>query len=93
MKLIRVDGINNITLAEIQGNEVVYLHPTIQRVIDLKKCIVLPPIKPIIDKFGSQEVKQGHAKWAKAVQIYLELDWISKAPKAHKWINDDESIK
>lgn len=89
MKLIRVEGTRNITLAEIKGNEVIYLHPTIQRVIASKKCIILPPIKPIIDTFGASQVKQSHLKWAKALKIYLELDWISQNPKAHKWINNE----
>lgn len=92
MKLVRINGNESITLAEIRGKNVVYLHPTIQRVIDLQKCIVLCPLRPIIDQFGSSKVPIDHPEWAKAVKLYLDFDWVSKAPNLHKWINREDQI-
>lgn len=90
MKLERTD-INGQTsiIAEIKENEVVFLNQSIQRVIDVKGRVSLPHTKPNIDQFGSSIVKDTHPKWAKAVKIYLDTDWVSKDPEAYKWINTD----
>lgn len=90
MKLVRTTSTGNTTLAEISNNEVKSLHPSIQRVLDKQKCVVLPAIKAITDQFdGQQRVKKDHEDWAKAVKIYLDFEWVPRAPNDIMWTNDD----
>lgn len=89
MKLVRSTDKGNVTLAEIQDGKVTYLHPTIQRVIDTQKCVVLPAINAITEQFGGQQVKCDHPKWAKAIKFYLNYEWVTRDPKAHRWINGE----
>lgn len=90
MKLVRNTEKGSVTLAEIQGNQVLYLHPTIQRVIDLQKCVILPALQIYTDEFGGQKVAPDHPRYARAVKIYLTNEWVTRAPQLHQWINGEK---
>ena len=87
MRLVRIE--DQKEMANIQQNKVVYLHPTIERVINQQGRIVLPALKNYKDMFGGYIVTPDHKKWAKAMQIYLEHDWRARYSNLFQWANND----
>jgi hypothetical protein len=88
MQLYRIDGAGKNLIAEIHNDRVVFLHPSIQRVINLQKYVVLPAIRPLMDRFGgSNKIPLDHPKFAKAVEIYLNNEIVTRAPSFFEWIN------
>jgi hypothetical protein len=88
MQLYRTDGDTRSLVADIDDNQIIYLHPSIQRIIDLQKCIVIPAIRPLMEQFGgSNRVPLTHPKFSKAVKIYLDHEIVTRTPTIFQWIH------
>lgn len=94
MQLYRTDGNTRSLIAEIKDDQVVFLHPSIQHIIDLHKSIVLPAIRPLMAQFGgSNRVPSSHPKFGKAVKIYLDHEIVTRAPNIFQWVAKTEKSK
>ena len=86
MQLYRIEGGHHSLIADIYDDQVLYLDPSIDRVIKLQG-ISLPAIPSLTEQFGgSSHVYPEHPKFSKAVKIYLDNDLIPRAPHLYKWV-------
>lgn len=92
MNLFNISAAPRVLIAEFtRGEHLAYLHPSIQRTLDIEQGVAIPALSALRDKFeGLDHIPKDHPLFSKAVKLYLELEIISRSPSSFQWIRERE---